>query len=342
MARSRSMFLVLFILWSFVFSAEAEEAENVQRWIVYAHDGVDYGSASIEKTSLADGALRFKIQSRFLLGLLGTREEISQSATYVVDQKFEPISLNASGEKLSGKTVADGHQKNRKFVLTRKLADFKRSEELEIRQRTTFRALLPEYLRYVTNNSGSIESMQVWLIDDGMLSLNEATCSLLDSDDSGDVRWSIRIGTEGNISQSILTLLNNGDETEEFVIPKFSRRSATRNDAEAIQYRDQTGREILMFPVDKAIGRIDQVESLQVEIQWSGIQIGDLRLQDLRQRVVSHAQQEDTQVATIQISPVQFSDAPVVSLDQKQIKTCLQKSRYIDPRDSQIVKTAQQ
>lgn len=73
-----------------------------EAWYVYVNKEVNYASEHVTKRTLADGNIEYRIESRTLVDLLGSRQEESAKATYVVASDLSPVSINALTMRPSG------------------------------------------------------------------------------------------------------------------------------------------------------------------------------------------------------------------------------------------------
>ena len=75
-----------------------------EAWYVYVDKQVPYGSEHVVKRSLANGDVEYRIETRVLIDLLGTRQEESTTAPYVFRPApaFRPLSMRVNIYRLSG------------------------------------------------------------------------------------------------------------------------------------------------------------------------------------------------------------------------------------------------
>ena len=97
----------------------AADPPATEAWYVYVDKQVPYGSEHVVKRSLANGDVEYRVETRVLIDLLGTRMEESTIATYVFGPApaFRPVSLQVNIKRPSGTVEVTGAVEGDRFVI---------------------------------------------------------------------------------------------------------------------------------------------------------------------------------------------------------------------------------
>ncbi len=325
-----------------IFEVSHAKETTTEAWYVQVHGDAPYGSEHVTSTRLDDGNVEYRINSRMLLNLLGTRQEITSTANYVVTPEFQPMSLRVESRKRSGSSQIEGTKDGDSFHLRRSSNGLEREAVIDLRQHPIFGTLLPYYLAKLGGDAESLTAREITVpvIDEETLSVETARCELIE-EQKGQARWSVKIGTSEVLSSGHVILRDGQRFGEESSMTRSRIRRSKRQEAEQLEHLQLTGRDILMFDVDQPIARPDRLESLTIELTWSGVPLGHFHLEDGRQSLVSHSVEEDIHRAIVRIAaPNASEDSGLETLPAGQRGPLLAKSRYIDPTDPDIVATA--
>ena len=106
----------------------AADSPATEAWYVYVDKQVPYGSEHVVKRSLANGDVEYRVETRVLIDLLGTRQEEFATATYVFRPApgFRPVSLQVNSKRSSGTVEVTGAVEGDRFVMRREANGLKR------------------------------------------------------------------------------------------------------------------------------------------------------------------------------------------------------------------------
>jgi hypothetical protein len=320
----------------------AADSPATEAWHVYVDKQVPYGSEHVVKRSLANGDVEYRVETRVLIDLLGTRQEESTTATYVFRPAlaFRPVSMQVNINRPSGTVEVTGAVEGDRFVMRREANGLKRSAVIDLRQRPIFRAALPDALGRLESTAEATETALV-VIDDEFLTVEPAKCRKIKGTDPSTTVWRVEIGGDPVLAMGHLSLKGGERMQEDFAFPRYIMRRGSRQEAEQIQHRKLEGRDILMFDVGQPIARLDQLQELTVKLRWKDLPPDGLHLSDARQALVSHRAEGSQHEAVVRIARPEPSAPPAVDvLPRNDREALLGKTRFIDPADPDIVSKA--
>jgi hypothetical protein len=333
--------MLVILTFSLLISGSQAKAADPQptsdTWYVYVDEETQYASQHVAKRTLASGNTEYRIDSRVLYDLLGNRQEETTDATYVVTPDFAPVSARVHTTRASGEVEITGEIDGDHFIIRRESNGLRRSSTIDLTQRPIFRATLPDALSRLENGPHAPEAVLA-VIDEVSLRVEPAKCCLLESNDSSAVVWSVEVGSDVVLEKGHLTLTNGEREREVFSMPQYTLRRSSRQEAGQIKHLTLEGRDMLMFDVDKPIARIDLLQELTMKLRWKDVPLNRLHLIDGRQTLVSHKAEGQQHEAVVRIvNPDSSSPQSVEQLTQDEREKLLGKTRFIDPKDDEIV-----
>ena len=303
-------------------------------WLAYVLGDQKYGYEHLTVTKRDDGKYAYKIESKLQLNFLGQQQEITQSGTYIVTANLEPVSVDLEGSQLSGKTHTSGHVEGNELVMTFLHDDLQRQQKINLADQPIFLVCLDDFL---VCHMETAANLQPRIIDTTALDTELAKCELIEKSDTGS-KWNLNLGSE-NYGQATITLDATGVRSSaDFRVPKLSLRRSNAEVSKQIEHLNFANRDLLIFPLGRDIGPIQQVTSLSIRLDWRGDGFELLKLEDERQKIVDVKRDGDltTVVLRVQTAEDPRSELPF-PLNSDAWQLFLAEDRFIKPRDLSVI-----
>ena len=302
-------------------------------WYAYEEGGQRYGFEHVTVEKRDDGNFAYRLQSRLLLDLLGQRQEVTQSGTFIVTPALEPVSLQQEAKQQSGATRMTGHVEGGELILVYEREGLRRERRIDLSQKPLFLACLDDWLR---GNASATERLHRQFINDSSLEVYEGVFARQGAG-SNDSVWDVDFGSV----RGTIVLGPDGICTEaSYHVPKMHLRRVSAAEAKDIKHRAYQDREMLLFPVGRPIGPLQKLTSLTVRLRWAGTGADQLRLEDERQKVVETSTRDGETQLLVLIRPVGEQDTPAASVEADKLRNYLAEDRYIKPHDPKVVDQA--
>ena len=308
-------------------------------WHAFIADGKRYGSVHTTVSRLPDGNYRLIVESRLMLDIFGAnKEDMASRVEYVVTPDYRPISIAGEGRRGSGPYRVAARRRGAGLEMTATVAGLDRSRTIERADAVMPGVCLDDWL---ADRTADFQSGEVTLLHDDALDALTARVRRTDAGTTGS-SWSIKTGPEGG--EQTIGLGPDGLRVEASTAGGLLKMyRCTAEQARDLTFRKLDGREVLIFPPDREVGRIDRLESLTVELRWKDIDFDRFRLADDRQRLVEHSDEGGRCRAVIRIEPPRPVESPVgFPIASAEFAAELGESRFIKPHDPKIVAAARE
>lgn len=365
MVRSYALANLLLLLGSSISIAGPLERDA---WHAFVADGKRYGYQHVVVSELADGNFRYSIDVRVLLDLFGMqKQEITQQADYVVTPTYRPVSCMMKGTQMSGPVHSEGRVHDGKLLITSSQVGVERNSEIDLSAAYLLDVCLEDWLndqvcggvtgegvqgsrgRGVqggglggdprTLESSNPGTLRVELISTETWEAQSTKLTRQRQDESGSV-WLIETA-DGSLGGRIYFDARGMMRETKLDVPRLHLKRCTADEARDIDYRDYSGRSVLMFPVDKDIPAPHRLASLTVKLTWESIPFDQFNLQDDRQRVVSRSQPNGHYEAVVEIGQAEPVTAMLpYPIEGTEFAPYLAETRFIKPRHAGIVDAA--
>lgn len=315
----------------------AAAADDNATWVVVLAGDVPFGSVQTTREQLPDGNQRFVQKTRYLMDLLGQRQEIRESGEYVVTSELAPISCRVENRASSGATVATGkvEQGILRVTIEREGSVLERTISLD--DRPLFDVCVPDFL---AQQPSSAESVQATVIDSNSWRTSAQTWRRV-STDGEPAKWETSHGKAG---KTIWTFAPDGVRRET-LLTETNRtiRTATAAEAAAIDYLKFAPRELLMFPVKRHLPFPERAQKITARLTWKEIPFDTLELEDTRQQIIRREQDgESYEVELALTQPAPRDESPRLPVTDAALDAYLGEDDFILPHDPAIQERAQE
>jgi len=303
-------------------------------WHVYVDHGTNFGFVHTIVIKQPDGNYKFTVVSQLLLDVLGQRSKTTTREQYVVDSDLRPISIRKTTRQASGKIELTGRVEGKYLLLERKAYDVTRKHKIALSQNPIFRVCVPDWLK---NRPDDELQASVRVIDDETLNADIARFRRQESTD-GSRTWQVDLNMGAIPWRGRIILDQKGFlQQEMFDVPKLDLRLSTEEQADKTTHRRLDNRFMLVFPIDKNITHPNDLTSLAVKLRWKNIPLKEMRIEDERQRLVSHTIKNGQHEAFVKIEPISdLNSRKKPTLKHSQLEKYLAESLYIKPHHKQI------
>ncbi len=324
-------FCVLLVL---LLDGGATHAQERDLWYVLSHGEQEISSVHVQVTSTGDDNFRYVWESRVPVNFLGQLQETTTKTEYLVTGDLRPVTMRSEMSKMSGATTVRGELVDDTLTVT----SVEDGEETTLaskvagEQLVLFDSCLGEWL---AKQPAGTTAVTLQVIDDATWGLAQVEVAALAPED-GDPRW--RVEYQDATYNMTVEVGADGFETERFYEKIDLRmRRCSREEAESIAPLDQTGRQVLSFPVDPPIPTPHRLTELTVELRWKGIPLDDFELEDDRQRLVEHSQDGEDHRALVEVFAPEPIDADLTfPIAAEGLELYLAETEFIKPHDPTI------
>jgi transglutaminase-like putative cysteine protease len=315
-------------------------AQERNLWYAISHEGERLGSNHIQVTRVVDGQLKFVTETRIPLSFLGQRQEILYSGEYHTSEELRPISLRSEMTTMSGTSAAYGTLVGDTLTIT----STKDGEETSKTWRVDptypvlFDHCVGEWLAKLPPEATPKTLQQIELHDDSTWHISTVTATLSPTV-TEPMRW--RIEPEDPAQSGIIVVAGDGFERERLFETGVRLERCSRDEAARIEPRDQSGREVLIFELDRPIPHPRRLTDLTVELRWNDIPFDEFELEDARQRLVEHSQENGSFRAVVNISkPAPIEGETGYPVREGGFEPFLAETDFIKPNHAAIQDTA--
>jgi hypothetical protein len=335
--------LPLAVAWSQSPPPSSDPAKSVggpverDSWLAYIGAGKRCGFLHTRLTRLENGQFRYIVEERILIDLLGaSKEEITSRREYVVTSTYRPVSLQIEGRQASGIARARGTVREGKLEVTALRAGMERTRKVELPKGVIFEHCLEDWLR---DRPKDFQAGEVLLLDEELWDIQCAAVKRRGSGQSEQV-WEVDRGLGGGTVTYVYATDGTLREIKGPLAPQFLKR-CTAEEAKSISYYKMADHDLLEFPLDKEIGRVDRLAEMTVRLSWTGIPFDRFQLEDERQHIVERSEKDGRFQAVVRIDRRKAaSDLLPLPIRQPDLAPYLAESRYLKPRDPKLAETA--
>lgn len=338
MRTPRPVVLVLaLLLWAGPLQAAGIAERDL--WYLLSAQGEAIGSVHVVSQPADDGLVRLVWTTRVPINFLGQQQETRVTTELVMTEDWRPVSMTSVTAEMSGSTVVEGELLEGQLTITSTTdaGTTTSSTPVEGGRPLIFESCLGEWL--AAQDAGP-EPLQVEAVDDGTWQLVQLTARPLPPD-GHDRRWKISRATGERLT---LRLGADGFEAgRDYPDLGLALTRCTEQEAAAVQPIQQTGRTVLSFAVDRPLPALDQLTGLTVELRWRDILLEDFELEDDRQRLVEHGEDDQGHRAVVVLGapPPAPADQPF-PIRQDGLEPFLAVTEFIKPFDTAIGATARE
>jgi hypothetical protein len=313
-------------------------AQERDHWFVLVHNEQPLVSSHLQVAGTDDGRFRYEWETRATVNFMGQLQVTTVSTEILVSRDLRPLSFRSETTVMSGSSTIQGELVGNTFTTT-SLADGVESSEQSLvaaDQTLLIDSCLGEWLVKRPPEMGAV-TLQV--IDDSTWTVRTLTAT--EQPAQGDRRrWSVEylepaytlgleVGADGFETERIYASLG------------LTMQRCSKEEAEAIEPSQQTGRAVLVFPLDRPVPHRHLLTDLTVELRWKDIPFEDFELEDDRQRLLEHSQDGEGFRALVNI----FEPEPVRTdvgfpVDEEGLQQFLDETEYIKPHDAAIHEVA--
>jgi hypothetical protein len=306
-------------------------------WLAYIGAGKRCGFLHTKVTRLENGQFRYLVEERILIDVFGvSKEEITSRREYVVTSAYRPVSLQCEGRQASGVSRARGTVREGKLEVTALRAGMERTRQVELPTGVILEHCLEDWLR---DRPKDFQAGEVLLLDEDLWDIQPAAVKRRGAGQAERV-WEVDRGP----GVGTVTYIYAADGTLQEIKGPMAPHNLKRCSAEegkSLSYHKLIGRDVLEFPLDKEIGRADQLTEMTVRLSWAGIPFDRFQLEDERQHVVERSEKDGRFQAVVRIGRVKAaSDSLPLPVRQPDLAPSLAQARYIKPRDPKLAETA--
>jgi transglutaminase-like putative cysteine protease len=211
-----------------------------------------------------------------------------------------------------------------------------RTQQVELPNNVIFEPCLEDWLR---DRPKDFQAGEVLLLDEDLWDIQRAAVKRRDSPQSEQV-WEVDRGPAvGTVTYLYAADGMLRDVKVPTALQSLKRCSAA--EAKSISYHKLVARDILEFPLDKEIGRADQLAEMTVRLSWAAVPFDRFHLEDERQHVVTRSEKEGRMQALVRIRRVKAAgDSLPLPVRAREFTPYLAETRYIKPRDPRLAETA--
>ncbi|MBX3375030.1 MAG: transglutaminase domain-containing protein [Phycisphaeraceae bacterium] len=313
-----------------------------ERWSVAVDGETTWGATRLRVTRLDGDRRSYVADTRLLVELLGTRQEMRTHTHAVVSATFAPLRVESEVTTHSGTAHVRGEATDDGFVVTVRHGD----------ETSTSRFAFDDGLDLVTDvalgdwlhRRGAGEgSARIRLFVTGSGSVREVAVERTALDRSGAATWVIDRGAAPG--ETIVRLDADGTTREQ--VSRFPPLRMVRHpDASDLTLapRAMGGRELLFFPVDHPLPPLRRITSLTVRLQWRDIDRTLFHLEDGRQTLLSCTTDGGVTTAIVRLATAVAPGAadPVRPVTDEAFAAALGTSDFIQPQHTAIADAARE
>jgi hypothetical protein len=276
-----------------------------------------------------------------LIDLFGVqRQELTTCKELIVSAELRPISVRSESVGISGSFLTTGQVTAGKLTLNtlRDCRDFTSTIYFDESKPVIFDECLDDWLASLSNQTDSaavkVINTESWQI--GMVSATPTRS------EPNRMAWRLQMGD--GIRSATTVLDPQGVAVERiYQNPSTHLKRCTAKEAEDIDYRTWSGRELLTFPLDQKISAPHRLRSLTVELTWRDIPFEEFELEDVRQQVIAESECDGHYNAVLRISaPPAITNDVAFPFKGRDFESCLSETRFIKPKDQGILDAAQE
>ena len=334
MSRERLLGLTLLVMLASGQTSLSAPRER-DELLAYVHDGQRYGYHHTTVTKLPDGNLKYGVDERVLVDLLGEKQETTGHSEWIVSPSYAIVSFSIKKASLSGRLHRTGRAKDGKLVVDGTGSGARRRPTLDISGVVIPDVCLDDWLNDLPAET-NVATVKVFSRE--LLSIKPVSITRLPHKGSGS-SWelamrgaaprTVRYDRRGLLMESKLT------------VPKVHMKRCTADQAKGIDYLKADGRYVLTFPISKQLPPPDRLDHMTVKLTWRDIPVEKFQLEDCRQRVVHKAQKDGKYEVTVKIErpdPVKAKTA--YPIRDAKFAQYLKETYFIKPKDRSIVTLA--
>lgn len=319
-------------------SAEPKPRET---WSAYVAGGQRYGSKHVTVSKTREGNFRYQVSSQVRIDMLGAqKQELTTKEEYIVTADYQPISIRQTRKGPTADVVVTGDVRDGVLQLQISRGEFNSTRSVKLSQGTILDVCLDDFLVDRSTPAGGAQ-LTFTLID-----LNDwythASTAVQQASQGSEFIWSIDLGSE--LGQGTIKVDKENVHRETLIrLPPIHVVRCTEQEASQLTYRKLVGRDVLMFPLSKDIGRPERLKRLNIQLTWKDVPMSDLQLTDLRQKITEQGDQSGTQSVNLEIVATSPVNNPVaLPIRGSQFEPYLAESRFIKPNDEAITRQAKQ
>lgn len=312
--------------------ALAAEPASQESWDVIQSGQTDFGSIHTVREQLPDGNRRIVEETRYLVDLLGQRQELRETHEWVVTAQFEPVSCRSESQGSAAASGAQGRVEDGNLVVVVERAGSRLERKISMESKPIFVVTLPQFL---ARQMPEAECVEFAVIDGEAWKLREATARRLPAV-ADTQRWSVGYG-KGD-EEDIWTIGSDGYR-QETTVTQTNRivRRATAEQAAAITHLTFAPRELLTFPVKRHIPFPERAKSIRTRLTWKDTPLESMNLEDFRQRIDRQSHEQEKYEVELQLTqPGVVENAPPIPVTDPVFAEFLGEDEFIRPKDPSI------
>ena len=260
----------VFLAW--VVSAQGSEPRDFgvrtrDVWYAYVDGDQRYGSLNLRVTP-ADGGYRYELAERILIDPFALqRQEHTTVAEYSTTMDLRPVSMRVETQQLSGTTILTGRLDGTTFTLSSNRPGSEEDvlHEFEAGESVLFSSTLEDWIGRLDPET---DPVQVQMID---YSTGGVVPVLVNPGrwEATGCEWLLGVG--GATDSLTLAFDARGQHVETRVAAVTILKRCTAAEAADLVFREITGREVLVFPMNRPIVAKQRLERLVVRLRWKDI-----------------------------------------------------------------------
>lgn len=320
--------------------AATAPAQERDLWYAMSQGETRWGSNHTQVTRSDDGQLKFRVETRVLVNFLGQRQEIRYVGEHVTSESLRPISLQAETGGMSGKSTIRAELVGDTLHITsiQQGEESRESFAVDPSRTLLLDACLGEWL---AQQAPDADGLQVQVIEDSSFQVSTVTATRV-PDPDGLERWRVE-DSSGDSLATIVVADDGFERARDYAGVGIRLERCSAEEAADLEYRDQTGREVLTFPLDRDIPAPHRLTELTVELRWQEIPIAEFELEDDRQRLVLHTEEDGASRAVVKISsPAPMDPVAPFPLQVEGLELFLAETDFIKPDDPSIREVARE
>lgn len=304
-------------------------------WMAMESPEGRYGYLHTVVEQLPNGNFRYDIEIRTLVDVFGVqKQEIRQTMQCEITPTYQLVSLSTEAQLASGTVLVEVTQDTDNpgtYHVVEQNGSERTTSTLELDLNGVVDHCLIDWVREHRNDTTASE---VSIIDTTMFAMDAVTLTPVRSD-SGTV-WNILhsdAATSGTYHAD-----ESGTVTQiKYDVPAVLLVRRTAEEAQDIEHREMTGREVLDFPVKIDMPRPDRLKEVVVKLTWRDIPLDDFELDAWTQSFETHETDGTTHVATVRVHSRALPETTATRLATGDASDpLLAETAYLKPHDEAI------